>query len=76
MITQSVFKFKLETTKERLTAHSGLAILAEFSHGLGIKNLIDQHMPAPGSKHRILTFKNGQPNWEGKDIEKDVAIPD
>jgi len=30
MIQQTVFPFKIETTKERLTAHGGLALMAEF----------------------------------------------
>lgn len=32
--------------------------------------------PAPGSRHRILTFNNGQPVWEGKAIGADDPIPE
>ncbi len=32
--------------------------------------------PAPGSRHRILIYENGQPNWEGADIPANAAIPD
>ena len=32
MIQQTIFPFKIETTKERLTAHGGLALMAEFNH--------------------------------------------
>jgi len=49
MIRQSVWDFKIERTKEHLTAHGGLALLAEFNHGLGLRQLSDQHLPAPGS---------------------------
>lgn len=32
--------------------------------------------PAPGSRHRILTYKNGQVNWEGEDVDADDPIPE
>ncbi|MEK9195046.1 MAG: IS1380 family transposase [Patescibacteria group bacterium] len=49
MIRQTVLGFKLEKTGERLTAHGGLAFMAEYSHGLGLKDLVNQHLPLPGS---------------------------
>lgn len=49
MIQQTIFPFKIETTKERLTAHGGLALMAEFNHGIGLRELVDQYLPAPGS---------------------------
>jgi len=49
MIRQTVWEFKIERTKEELTAHGGLALLAEYNHGLGLRQLSDQHLPAPGS---------------------------
>jgi hypothetical protein len=36
MVRQTVLGFKLERTEETLTAHGGLALLAEFNHGLGL----------------------------------------
>jgi hypothetical protein len=51
MIQQTVFPFKIETTKERLTAHGGLALMAEFNHGIGLRELTDRYLPGPGS-HR------------------------
>jgi len=51
MIQQTVFPFKIETTKERLTAHGGLALMAEFNHGIGLRGLTDRYLPGPGS-HR------------------------
>jgi hypothetical protein len=49
MIQQTIFPFKIETTKERLTAHGGLALMAEFNHGIGLSELTDRYLPAPGS---------------------------
>lgn len=31
---------------------------------------------APGSAHRVLLYDNGQPNWEGEDIDADDPIPE
>jgi hypothetical protein len=39
MIQQTIFPFKIKTTKERLTAHGGLALMAEFNHGIGLRGL-------------------------------------
>ena len=50
-IQQTVLAFKIETTKERLTAHAGLALMAEFNHGIGLRELTDRCLPPPGS-HR------------------------
>jgi hypothetical protein len=49
MVRQTVFGFKLEQTAETLTAHGGLALLAEFNHGLGVCGLADRYLPRPGS---------------------------
>ena len=49
MIQQTVFPFKIETTRERLTAHGGLALMAEFNHGIGLRELADRYLPPPGS---------------------------
>lgn len=49
MIRQSVFGFKIEKTEEELTAHGGLALLAEYNHGMGVRELAVRHLPAPGS---------------------------
>lgn len=49
MIRQTILGFKLEKTEEALTAHGGLALLAEFNHGLGLKGLVDRYLPGPGS---------------------------
>jgi hypothetical protein len=49
MIQQTVLPFKIEMTKERLTAHGGLVLMGEFNHGIGLRELTDQFLPAPGS---------------------------
>lgn len=49
MIRQTVFPFKLQRSDETLTAHGGLALLAEYNHGLGLRTLADQHLPSPRS---------------------------
>ena len=49
MMQQTIFSFKLETTKERLTAHGGLALMAEFNHGIGLRELSDRYLPGPRS---------------------------
>ena len=49
MIRQTVFPFKIEMTKEKLTAHGGLTLMAEFNHGIGLRELTDQYLPVPGS---------------------------
>jgi hypothetical protein len=46
---QTVFGFQLDRTEEPLTAHGGLALLAEFNHGLGVCGLTDRYLPGPGS---------------------------
>ncbi len=49
MIQQTIFPFKIEMTKERLTAHGGLALMGEYNHGIGLRELTDQYLPGPGS---------------------------
>ena len=49
MVRHTVLGFKLERTEETLTAHGGLALLAECNHGLGVCGLLDRYLPGPGS---------------------------
>ncbi|MBF0503140.1 MAG: transposase [Candidatus Riflebacteria bacterium] len=49
MKTQNVLPFKLESTKERITGHSGLVLFGEFLHALGLLPLLDNNLPKPGS---------------------------
>lgn len=50
MIQETIFPFKIEVTKERLTAPGGLSLIAEFNHGIGLRELTDRYLPVPGSK--------------------------
>lgn len=56
MIQQTIFSFKIEATKpkEELTAHGGLALMAEYNHGIGLRELTDRHLPEPGSNRGYL----------------------
>ncbi|MEK9140496.1 MAG: IS1380 family transposase, partial [Nitrospirota bacterium] len=49
MVCQTVMPFKLERTDATLTAHGGLALLAEVNHGLGVCGLANRYLPSPGS---------------------------
>jgi hypothetical protein len=49
MIQKTIFPFKLESTKNNLTARGGLALMAEFNHGIGLRELVDRYLPKPGS---------------------------
>ncbi len=49
MIRQTVLPFKLDRTDETLTAHGGLALLAEYTHALGLRSLVARYLPRPGS---------------------------
>jgi hypothetical protein len=46
---QTVLPFKLATTDESLTAHSGLALFGEYLRAMGVGGLIDHELPGPGS---------------------------
>ena len=49
MINQTVLPFKLEQTKDLITAHAGLALLGEFTIGLGVLEALDKSLPAPAA---------------------------
>lgn len=49
MVKQTVLPFKVETTKDMITAHAGLALLGEFAVGLGLRKALDGCLPGPGS---------------------------
>lgn len=49
MIKQTQLSFKLGITKDEITSRAGLSIYSEFLRGIGIKALVDKHMPRPGS---------------------------
>lgn len=58
MIKQTVLPFKLETTKDLITSHAGLALLGEFAVGLGLNKALDRYLPEPGSGAGYLTSEH------------------
>ena len=56
MMQQTIFPFRIETTKERLTAHGGLALMAEFDHGIGLGM---ERMPCGQSYANAVFFRIG-----------------
>ena len=57
MVRQTVFGFKLERIEETLTAHGGLALLAEFNHGLSVCGLVDRLILMLQAGGRSLTMQ-------------------
>ncbi len=49
MVAQTVLPFKLGITRDKITAHAGLALFGEFLHALGLSGALDSELPAPGS---------------------------
>ncbi len=49
MIKQTVLPFKIEETKDLITAHAGLALLGEFAVGLGLLDALNRTLGTPGS---------------------------
>lgn len=49
MIQQSLFPFKLEMTKDKLTSKAGLSIFAEYNHAMGLTELSDKYLTSPKS---------------------------
>jgi hypothetical protein len=49
MIRQTILPFKIDLTKDLITPHAGLALLGEFTVGLGLLKSVDRYLPTPGS---------------------------
>lgn len=49
MIGQTILPFKLDTTRDSITAQAGLALFGEFVVGLNLSGLCRRYLPAPGS---------------------------
>ena len=49
MIRQRILPFKEELTRETITPHADLALLGEFTVGLGFLKAVDRYLPKPGS---------------------------
>lgn len=85
MIRQTIFPFKIERTEEALTAHGGLALMAEYNHGLGLRALVDGRLPAPGSNRGyapsvyvdtlVLMLQAGGRHLEDlRELEREAAL--
>lgn len=61
MIKQTQLRFELGMTKEEITPRSGLSVYAEFLRGFGVKELIDNHMPLPGSNRGYRAYQYIEP---------------
>ena len=61
MIKQTVLPFKLEKTKDMITAHAGLALLGEFAVGLGLADALDRELSGPGSGAGYLASEHVLP---------------
>ena len=49
MIRQTILPFKVEMTRDMITAHAGLALFGEFAVGLRLLQSTDRYLPKPGS---------------------------
>lgn len=47
MKTQTLLNFKLESSMDKLTAHSGLVLCGEFFHSIGLPHLLNNYLPKP-----------------------------
>jgi hypothetical protein len=79
MIKQTVLPFKLETTKDLITSHAGLALLGEFAVGLGLNKALDRYLPEPGSGAGYLASEHVFPlvlmlNGGGRTLEDSREI--
>src|SRR3990172_8875989 len=85
MIQQTVLPFKLERTREEITGRSGLSLYAEFMKAMGIKSLVDKHMPAPGSGNSfeaidyikplsMMLYGGGQTIEDIREIREDTGL--
>jgi hypothetical protein len=85
MIRQTVLPFKLEKGEEKVTARSGLALYAEFMKGMGLEELVQRHMPRPGSGRgfeamsyieplSMMLYGGGEAIEEIREIREDHAL--
>lgn len=48
-MTQRVLPFKIESTKDTITAHAGLSLFGEFIQAMDLRNNVNKKLPKPGS---------------------------
>ena len=84
---QRVLPFKLEYTKDTITAHAGLVMFGEFLHAMGLPMLVNKELPKPGSPRGympskfieplILTLHGGGRSLEDiRQIKNDTGLQD
>jgi hypothetical protein len=85
MIKQTVLPFKLETTKDLITSHAGLALMGEFAVGLGLNKALDRYLPEPGSGAGYLASEHvfqlvlmlnggGRALEDSREIREDIGL--
>ena len=60
MIRETILPFKLETTEQKITSHTGLALVAEAAVAVGLPNAFDGEFPAPGSNRGYTPWQFGR----------------
>jgi Transposase DDE domain group 1 len=87
MIQKTVLDFKVESTNEKLTAHSGLALFAECFYQLKIPELIKNNMPKPMTSQgydahhyimplSLMMYGGGEAIDHVREIREDNALRD
>jgi hypothetical protein len=85
MISQGILPFKIEGTDELITPRSGLALFAEVTGALRVKQKVQGHFPRPGSNRGyeawayveplLLMMEGGGRHVEDmREIEEDRAL--
>jgi hypothetical protein len=85
MVKQTVLPFKLETTKDLITSHAGLALMGEFAIGFGLSHALDRYLPEPGSGAGYLASEHvfplvlmlnggGRTLEDSREIREDVGL--
>jgi hypothetical protein len=47
MLSQTVLPFKLDTTRDTITAQAGLVLFGEYLHAMGLPSHLDRELPGP-----------------------------
>jgi hypothetical protein len=85
MIKQTMLPFKLKMSKEDITARSGLALYAEFLRAIGLKRMVQRHMPTAGSNRgygawqfieplMLMLYGGGRHVEDVREIAEDKAL--
>jgi len=85
MIKQTMLPFKLKMSKEDITPRSGLALYAEFLRAIGMKQMVQRHMPSAGSNRGygawqfiepllLMLYGGGRHLEDVREIAEDKAL--